>query len=250
MISLNKLSMGVFNDTQGFATNQKNVENSQLEKLDLKTIIQTNFPDDQYVKEQTNKTQIVLHHTVSGPNADNVVSWWLSTPDKIATAMVVDTNGRVIQNFSSKYWAWHLGIKTIENTPRNKGSVGVEMVAWGGLVNYRDNWYPAIWDAKLKKNVANIKVKPIVNVQVYDKQFRGFYGFEKYSDAQIEAVRKLLIFWNEKYGIPLDYNPTMWDLSRDALGGKPGIWTHVSYRLDKSDCHPQPELIQMLQSLK
>jgi len=41
MISLNKLSMGVFNDTQGFATNQKNVENSQLEKLDLKTIIQS-----------------------------------------------------------------------------------------------------------------------------------------------------------------------------------------------------------------
>jgi len=58
------------------------------------------------------------------------------------------------------------------------------------------------------------------------------------------------VFWNEKYKIPLDYNPTMFDVSQEALSGKAGIWSHTSFRKDKSDIHPQPELIQMLKSLK
>ena len=56
------------------------------------------------------------------------------------------------------------------------------------------------------------------------------------------------MFWNDRYNIPLEYNQDMWDVSINALKGAPGIWTHVSYRSDKSDCHPQPELIEMLQS--
>jgi len=45
------------------------------------------------------------------------------------------------------------------------------------------------------------------------------------------------------------YNGNMWDVNEDALNGEPGVWTHVSYRSDKSDCHPQPELIDVLKSL-
>jgi hypothetical protein len=41
----------------------------------------------------------------------------------------------------------------------------------------------------------------------------------------------------------------MWDLSNDALAGKKGVYTHVSFRTDKSDMHPQPELIEMLKNL-
>jgi len=29
-----------------------------------------------------------------------------------------------------------------------------------------------------------------------------------------------------------------------------GIWTHVSYVPDKSDCQPQPELVNLLKTLK
>jgi len=73
--------------------------------------------------------------------------------------------------------------------------------------------------------------------------------FEKYTDKQILAVRQLLVYWKSRYGIPLTYNDAMWDVNNDALNGKGGVWTHVSYRSDKSDCHPQPELIAMLKSL-
>jgi hypothetical protein len=140
-------------------------------------------------------------------------------------------------------------LHTSNNKALNKGTIGIEIDAWGGLVRTNRQWYPAKWDKELKKFVANTRVAPIQNVQVYDQGFRGFYGFEKYTDAQIEAVRQLLVFWSERYKIPLDYKEDMWDISDKALAGEDGVWTHVSYRKDKSDCHPQPELIKMLKSM-
>ena len=39
------------------------------------------------------------------------------------------------------------------------------------------------------------------------------------------------------------------NISKNAMNGVPGVWTHTSYRNDKSDCHPQKELIEMLKRL-
>jgi hypothetical protein len=59
-----------------------------------------------------------------------------------------------------------------------------------------------------------------------------------------------LEYWKDVYSnIPYAYNADIWDVTSRALTGEPGIFAHVSYRPDKSDCHPQPELIQMLQSV-
>lgn len=243
------MSFGILKDTESFANNEKNSEKNIMNKLNLNEIIQVNFPTNQYVREQTNKTQICIHHTVSGPDANSVARWWLNTPERIATAMIVDKYGKIYQAFSTKYWAYHLGIKTAENIPRNKGSIGVELVSWGGLVENKGKWYPAIWDKQFGRYLPNLKMKPIENVQILDKKFRDFQAFERYSVEQIESLRKLLIFWNERFNIPLTYNPSMWDISGDALSGKSGVWSHVSYRKDKSDCYPDEKLIKMLKSL-
>ena len=236
--------------TVASADKEKDKEAKVLDKLNLKEIIDVKLPEDQYYREVYDKKQIVLHHTVSGQGVDGDIRWWRSTTDRVATAIIVDWDGKIYQCFGSKYWGHHLGCKTANNRDLNKASIGIEIDAWGGLVRTNRQWYPAKWDKELKKMVANTRVAPIQNVQVYEQGFRGFYGFEKYTDAQIEAVRELLVFWNERYKIPLDYHDDMWDISNEALAGKAGVWTHVSYRKDKSDCHPQPELIEMLKSLK
>ena len=58
------------------------------------------------------------------------------------------------------------------------------------------------------------------------------------------------MFWKGVYNIPLGYRgDKIWDVSEEALKGEVGVWTHVSDRPDKSDCHPQPELLEMLKSL-
>lgn len=249
MKNLKKMLFGSIDNIKQ-AEKTKVSENKVLAKLNLNEIISVDFPDNQYIREQTEKKQIVLHHTVSGQGVDGDIAWWRSTVDRVGTAIIIGWDGKIYQCFSSKYWAYHLGLKTNNNKSLNMGSIGIEIDSWGGLIRTNRLWYPAKWDENLKQFVANTAIKPVQNVQIYEQGFKGFYGFEKYTDAQIEAVRELLVFWGEKYNILLDYNEDMWNISQKALSGQTGVWSHVSFREDKSDCHPQPELIKMLKSLK
>lgn len=256
------ITMGFFNfhntywgfgkkpDTKRVARNVSFEEKKELKKLNLKDIIKVDFPDNQYYRTQTTKNQIVLHHTVSGQGVDGDINWWLSTTSRIATHVIVDWEGKIYQCYSSKYWGHHLGSKTSNNKALNKASIGIEIDAWGGLVEKDNRWYPAKWDKTLKKFIPNTRAREVKNVTKYPNKFRGFYGFETYTQEQIEVVRQLLVYWGKTYKIPLDYHEDMWDISSNALKGDSGIWTHVSYRKNKSDCHPQPELIKMFKSLK
>lgn len=249
MLSKNRYTFGILPDTIEYAEKEKEVEKKAVKELDLSKIIQVDFPADQYYRQQTKKKQIVLHHTVSGQGVSGDLNWWLQTSSRIATHIIVDWEGKIYQCYSSKYWGHHLGVKASNNVALNKASIGVEIDSWGGLMRHNRHWYPAKWDKEKKRFVANTNIAPIKNVQVYPEGFRGFYGFEKYTNEQLLAIRKLLVYWKSRYDIPINYNKGMWNLNDDALKGKAGVWTHVSYRKDKSDCHPQPELISMLKSL-
>ena len=229
-----------------------------MDKLDLDSIVQIDFPNNQFFDEVVEKKQIYLHHTVSGNNANAVANWWKSNPEKVAVAMIIGKDGTIYQLYESNKWAYHLGLQlpTFQENGvtfqwLDKISIGIEILNWGGLVkDTTGKWYPAGWDSVNKKSIPLINCGEIQEVQEYPNGFRGYFGFEKYSSAQIESVRKLLCYWNERYNIPLDYNCDMWDISKKALSGNPVIFTHVSVRKDKSDCHPQQELIEMLKGLK
>ena len=262
--SLNRVSCGLFNDTEGHAKLIKDVEKLELEEhiveenieeekpqLRYEEIIQVDFPEHLYFKEQTNKKQIVLHHTVSGRGVTGDINWWKQNPSRIATAIIIDWKGDIYQLFSSRYWAHHLGVRADNNLALNKASIGIEIDSWGPLMKHNRNWYPVRWDSNLRKNVANTNTSPlpIERVYTYKEPYKGFYAYEKYTDEQIKSVRKLLVYWGNLYNIPLTYNENMWQVNRNALRGDSGVWSHTSFREDKSDAHPQPELIEMLKSL-
>ena len=65
----------------------------------------------------------------------------------------------------------------------------------------------------------------------------------------MKSMQILLNYLCETYNIPKTYNADMWEYSRMAMKGNPGIYTHVSFRKDKSDCFPQFELIEKLNNL-
>lgn len=207
--------------------------------LDLSKIQLVDFPVDQYYQEPTDKNQIVIHHTVSGPGARGDISWWLQNSDRIATHFIIERDGNIVQCFNSKYWAHHLGVKNDVfksvglapiNTTLNKKSISIELDSWGGILHDK----AAAFQGALID---------------YGHTLRGYRYYEEYTESQIESLRQILVFFGKKFSIPLTYNPDMWDVSKNALSGKSGVWTHVSYRYDKSDCHPQPTLIEMLKSL-
>jgi N-acetyl-anhydromuramyl-L-alanine amidase AmpD len=208
---------------------------------ELPEIIIIDFPKDQYYQEECHKKTIILHHTASGRGVEGDYRSWLVTTEHVATSHLIGWDGKVYQLYNSKFWAHHIGSTTANNRELNQQAIGIEIDSWGGLT------YDI--DKKVFKSYTGQVVAP-ENVIEYPKSFRGYRFFEKYTPVQIEAVRKLMLFWGHAYGIDLTYNPDMWDMCDRAIQVAPGVWTHVTYRKDKSDLHPQPEMIAMLQSLK
>ena len=228
-----------------------------MKVLDLKTIKQIPLPVTEYVNTDTQKVQIVLHHTAGNSSGPATIKAWASdTRGRIATCVVIsgkglskDTfDGEICQAFSSKKWAHHLGIKSdvfrANGVPfRNLDSIsiGIEICNWGFLTKG-----------------SNSKFYNYVNREVHADQvctlevpYKGHKFYHAYTDAQIESVRQLLVYWSKLYNIPLAYNEKdMWDVSKNALSAVPGVYTHNSYRRDKTDVSPQPKLIEMLKSLK
>jgi|GEM_PF-2189268 len=226
-----------------------------MEKLNLKKIKQCEFSATEYIQTATTKKQIVLHHTAGNSSGVNTIKHWNSDKrGRIATCVVISGkntsnsyDGEICQAFSSKYWAYHLGVKAEVFASKNvvyqrldKISIGIEICNWGSLKKIGDKFYNYVNREVPKDEVCTLKVA-----------YKGNKYYHKYTDAQIESVRQLLVYWNEIYGIPLDYiEEDMWEVSENALSGKAGIYTHNSYRYDKSDISPQPKMIQMLKNLK
>lgn len=223
----------------------------------IDTIKQNKLPSDQYVDKVYSKHQLYLHHTASDSDPYSVIKWWKDTKEAVGTAFVIAgrtksdrwKDGDIFQCFSSQKAAWHLGLTQKHLNvakPGNKTSswlnldtVGVEITCWGQLVK----------SPKGYKTYAGTYV-PEEHIQEYTDGFRGYHYYEKYSDAQLESARELLLYLCDRYDIDKKFKGMeMFDIDKRALRGENGIWSHVSVRPDKFDCHPQPELIQMLKSL-
>lgn len=225
-------------------------------KLDTSKIKQVPLRESQYIKEATEKKQIVLHHTAGNSSGVGTIRMW-DTDDRgrIATCVTIsgkgqskDTyDGEICQAFSSKYWGYHLGIKPdvfkSKGLPRralDKHAIGIEICNWGPLSQVNGKFY----------NYVDREI-PADQVTELETPYKGHKFYHRYTDAQIESTRQLLVYWNETYGIDLTYrHDDLWTVSTRALQGEQGVYTHNSYRKDKSDIYPCPRMIAMLKSLQ
>ena len=222
--------------------------------LDLKKIRQIPLSENQYVREETPKKQIVLHHTAGNASGVGTISMW-DTDDRgrIATCITISGpgakgtyDGEICQAFSSKYWAYHLGIKPevfkaykVSYQRLDKIAIGIEICNWGPI-SFRDGKY---------YNYVNREV-PADQVTKLDVPYKGHLFYHKYSDAQIQAVKDLLVYWKGIYNINLTYDyDQMFTVNTKALKGENGLYSHNSYRKDKSDIYPCPRMIEMLKTL-
>ena len=222
--------------------------------LDLSKIKQYPLSENQYIKTETKKTQIVLHHTAGNSSGLNtMINWNNDDRGKIATCVTISGknasnsfDGEIVQGFSSKYWAYHLGLKQeifasqgVAYQSIDKIAIGIEICNWGPLDKRGDKYY----------NYVDKEV-PLDQVCELPTPYKGHKYYHAYTDAQIQSVKELLEYWKKIYNIPITYNEKeMWDISKKGLSGIPGVYTHNSYRKDKSDISPQPKMIAMLKSL-
>jgi N-acetyl-anhydromuramyl-L-alanine amidase AmpD len=214
-------------------------------KLDTTKIVQSRLKSTQYFQEETPKNQIYLHHTAGNGNAVGVAKYWDSTKDRIATAFIIGNQGTIVQCFSSREWAYHLGLKNapfsnmgVPYKALDKNSVGIEVCNWGMLKEKNGKFYNYVGGLVDDSEVTEL-----------DKPFKGYTYWHKYTDKQIESLRQLVVYLCETYDISKEYNDDIWDLSRRAMKGEDGIFTHNSVRKDKSDMYPCPRVIEMLKNL-
>jgi N-acetyl-anhydromuramyl-L-alanine amidase AmpD len=214
-------------------------------KLDISKITQVRLDSDQYFAEENPKSQIYLHHTAGSGDAKGVSRYWNSNDTRIATAFIIGASGEIVQCFSSKHWAWHLGIDSADFAVKklpyrnlNKLSVGIEVCNWGPLKQKNGAYYTYV-NSQVKKEM----------VTILDKPFKGHTAWYSYTDEQIESTRQLLVYLCETYNIPKAYRSEIFNIDVEAFEGTAGIYTHNSVRKDKSDIYPCPRMITMLQNL-
>lgn len=218
-----------------------------------KNIKQVNFSLDEWCKEEHKKTQIYLHHTAGRGSGEKTFQYWDSdTQGKIATCVCISNgndggiDGQIVQGFSSKFWAYHLGLNNrhfkrlgLKYKELNKLSIGIEICAWGALT-FRSGKYFS-W--------ANVEV-PIQDVETLETPWRNIAHFHKYTQKQIDSVCELLLYWKDIYDIDITYKPeNFWDISKDALIGKSGLYSHAAVRFDKSDIFPCNALLSALKNI-
>jgi hypothetical protein len=186
-----------------------------------------------------------------------VIKWWNETKERVGTAFIIGgkptrarhnwKDGELVQAFSSKYWAYHLGLKKSNMPPGSERSkilnaqaIAIEICSWGYLTR-RD-------DGRFYTYVNSV----VPNDEVIDLgyEYRGHRYWHAYTDDQLSVLGELVSYLGDKYSIPLCYKgDTMFELDMRAFEGESGVWTHTSVRQDKTDCSPQPKLVKLFKEV-
>jgi hypothetical protein len=228
----------------------KTIDNLVINKFPLSA--------NQYMAGPTKKEYIFLHHTAGWNDPyKTVTDWEKDNRGRVATQYVIGGpnirngdltfDGIVVECFDDKAYAGHLG--RVNSHYMHTHSVGIEICNFGflkpagaGYVTYTGQ----LVDAD----------------QVTDLgyTFRGYRYWHKYSDEQIQSLKKLIRHVAKLHGINITKGlierlkvmeeDEAFEYDVNISNGQiKGILSHTNVRKDKMDIYPCPRLIKMLKSL-
>ncbi|MEO5357218.1 MAG: N-acetylmuramoyl-L-alanine amidase [Nitrospirae bacterium YQR-1] len=183
--------------------------------------------DKEYIKTETKKDLIVVHHTV-GATAKSTIEYWATDPQRIGTAYVIERDGEIFEVFDSKYWAYHLGLENSGGLV-DKRSIGIELASEGGLIQRNERLYC----------FGKVSDRTVFKDAFYDNgtPWRGYRFFDAYSEAQITSLIELINQLIVQFNIP-KFTPANHVDTDDGYRQFKGILGHHHLRRDKSDVHP------------
>ena len=212
---------------------------------------------DEYVGEDVpHKKYIFLHHTAGWHNPYKTVDYWNNDKrGRIGTHFVIGGvnhrtgdntyDGSVIQCIPDDNWAYHLGPV---NRFMHRSSIGIELCSFGGLTEIRGKFYTYI----------DTLVHPSQVIEL-EEEFRGYRYYHRYSDSQIIALSKVLMYLSKSHsinlrqglqellkkfppGLAFEYFPSI------ANGKQHGLLSHSNVKKSKSDVYPDPRLVDLINS--
>jgi N-acetyl-anhydromuramyl-L-alanine amidase AmpD len=260
------LLSGLDTDRQGYSADIPDTDNKlqYLGKYTTKNGLEIDrvyLDTDEYVRDYgvIKPKNLFIHHTAGWDNPYNTInSWNRDDRGRVATQYVLGGlnikgntkhDGTVVECFPDGYIGWHLG--KVGNFNASKYSVGIELNNFGYVKLKNGKYYNYVGSEVPSDQVVDLGYK-----------FRGYQYWHKYSDAQIESLRKLILHIKDIYPT-IDISKGLieeletksahdaFEFNSDAYNGRVyGMWTHTNVRKDKFDCFPQQELVDMLKSLK
>jgi hypothetical protein len=233
------------------------------------TVYNYSLSSDLYYQEDVKKETIWLHNTGGGSRPDWSVNGWEKEfekdlsgdpildqigrvkPLKVGVSYIIGRksssidekiwDGKILNTFDDKYWAYHLGINSNQSLDFNSKSIGIEFCNYGPLTLGIDGrFYNSVNKVVNEKEVVKL-----------NKPYRGYDYFERYTESQLESARALILHLINKHAIKIDgkiYNEN-WFNYNSYYHSNGGIRSHSHIRKDVFDIFPQKEMIQMLNSL-
>ena len=220
-------------------------------------VVDMNF-EGYYFKEVYPKKQIIWHHSAGWDNARGMFEWWKSDgKTHVATSIGITDDGVVSKGFDESFWAGSIGcdakvftsngIPLIWNSSKtmvmnnillDQGAIAVEICNWGNLIEKNGNLYS--WSDTL-----------IPRDKAVELNYKTYKYFEKYTEAEVKSLKYWTLLNAIRFNIPLFYSyEDMFKVSKKALSGQPGLFTHNSYRFDKTDVSPQDSVIKAAKELE
>lgn len=224
-----------------------------IELPDGLVIEQYFLPKGEYKTGPTNKEYLFLHHTAGWHNPYKTIDHWgRDSRGAVATEFVLggpsvkgdddSYDGTLLQAFPEGGYGWHLGKNGSQHMHTH--SVGIEVNNFGYVVD--------------GKTYAGTRVHES-QIVTLPESFRGHKTWHRYSDKQIEVLRKWILWIAERDNIDVraglveevkKKGAAGFEFNEAAYYGKTkGMWTHTNTRKDKVDMFPQSELLDMLVSL-
>lgn len=214
-------------------------------------ITQYNLPSGEFVDEETHKDFIILHSNHGTLDPHKQIDLWANDQrGRVGSHYVIggpnsEKDGLILQAIKDHNWGYHLG--PIKNTSLQKNSISIELCSFGPL-EYKDNKY---------FNWYGLEVAP-EQVESLEVPFKGHRYFHKYSEAQLESLKALLILIRNRHDINLktgllemlkSNTKDAFNYSKRSLNSRSGIFTHGNLVESKLDLFPQKSLISMLETL-
>lgn len=196
------------------------------------------------------KKQIVIHHSAGWDNARGMFQDWDRDARRgVCTSAAIDDGGRLFRGFDEQFWGHAIGveelvfkqlnIKNMNNLMLNRQAVQLEICSFGALTDNGKGGYKNWTGTTMDKSKVDLV------------PFRGYPAFERYTEQEILTLEKWILLNAMRFDIPLEYKGSaFWNVNDRALSGEPGVWGHCSYRVDKTDPYPQPQLIEMLKRIE
>jgi hypothetical protein len=217
-------------------------------------VINNHFlPKGEYLEGPTKKEWLFIHHTAGWQNPYRTVNNWArDSRGRIATEFLIggpsifntdfENDGEIVRCIPDGGYAWHLGKNGKQKMHTN--SVGIEVCNFGYLKN--------------GKTYAGHTAHEEQVVELA-KPFKGYKFWHRYSDAQIQSLRDLILYIadrdniNVREGLPAlikEKGADAFEWNQDAYYGLvKGLWSHSNTNKGKSDMFPQEELLTMLTEL-